>query len=127
MTVFAEALKKVPVLAEDLEQEVKCQKWAPLKQEHALQIVHQIQSASICEPEATIKIVDGRFAPIFLTLVSSDLDRISVERNKYKIIEYVKGLIEDVNSIAYQFVLEYDKYQYDRKRDVFEAEIYWYI
>ena len=100
--VFANAVRQVPTVAKALQK-------------------------PRCEPEATIEIVDGRFGPIFLTLLSSDLDRISMERDKYKITEYVQKLIEDINSLTCEIVLEYGGCDYDKKRDVFEAEIYWYI
>lgn len=106
---------------------IKAQKWNGERKTDAIHIVYQLETSPICEPEATIEIVDGRFGPIFLTLLSSDLDRISMERDKYKITEYVQKLIEDINSLTCEIVLEYGGRDYDKKRDVFEAEIYWYI
>ncbi len=125
--VFANAVRQVPTVAKALQKLIKAQKWNGERKTDAIHIVYQLETSPICEPEATIEIVDGRFGPIFLTLLSSDLDRISMERDKYKITEYVQKLIEDINSLTCEIVLEYGGRDYDKKRDVFEAEIYWYI
>lgn len=127
LKLFASAVRQVPAIADRMENEVKVQQWDDERKRFAMELVREIGHSPICEPEATIEIEDGRFGPIFLTLTSSDLDKLSMGRDRYQLVEYVQKLIEDINSLTCEIVLEYERYAYYKDTDVFEAEIYWYI
>lgn len=126
--VFANAVRQVPVIAKGIMKMVEVQKWDEDRKKLAVDILWELKQDSVCEPEeSTIEIVDGRFGPLYLTFIPTELDKISIERDMNKIVEYVKDVIKDINELTCDIVLEYDNYNYDESDDVFEAEICWYI
>lgn len=124
--VLTNALKQVPTIAKRLAKQIEVQKWDEEREKLATDILWEV-GRTIPESETTIKIVDGRFGPLYVTFIPSELDKISIERDKCKIEEYVKDVIKDINELTCDIVFEYDGYNYDENDDVFEAEIYWYI
>lgn len=126
--VLKEALRQVPVITNGIMKMVEVQKWDEDRKKLAVDILWELKQDSVCEPkESTIEIVDGRFGPLYLTFIPTELDKISIERDMNKIVEYVKDVIKDINELTCDIVLEYDDYNYDESDDVFEAEICWYI
>ena len=125
--VLKEALRQVPVITNGIIKMVEVQEWDEDRKKLAVNIVWKLKQDSVCEPESTIEIVDGRFGPLYLTFIPLELDKISKERDMNEIAEYVKDVIKGINELTCDVVFEYDDYNYDENDDIFEAEIYWYI
>lgn len=106
------------------------QKWDEERIKHATEIVEGLDETALAEvdddmPKENYPYV--RFVPLYLTLISSELDKISMERNINEIVQYIEELINDINQFSYEIVLQYGGHEYDEEIDMFETQIDWYI
>lgn len=131
LTVFNEALSKVPNIANAMKRRVKAQKWDEERIEHAVEIIEGLDKTELADevddylPEENYPNI--RFKPLYLELNTSDLNKISKERNINEIMQYVEKLINDINQFSYEIILQYGGDDYDEERDLFGAQIDWYI
>lgn len=123
VNLFNDALKKVPSIGNALEKLIQVQKWDEKRTEYAIDIVQQLKKSSLRNSNPpTLEVV---FEPLYLTLVSTEIEEISKEWDMDKVECYVKELINNINELSSAIVFCYAGYEYDES--VCEIEIYWYI
>ena len=123
VNLFNDALKKVPSIGNALEKLIQVQKWDEKRTEYAIDIVQQLKKSSLRNSNPpTLEVV---FEPLYLTLVSTEIEEISKEWDMDKVERYVKELINNINELSSEIVFCYAGYEYDES--VCEIEIYWYI
>lgn len=123
VNVFNQALRKVPAIENGLEDLIRVQGWDTERTQHAFEIISQLKKASLCNSNPPTLTV--RFEPLYLTLVSTEIEKISKEWNMDEIKHYVEELIADINKLSSEIQFSYGGHDYDES--VCEIEIDWYI
>lgn len=111
VNLFNDALKKVPSIGNALEKLIQVQKWDEKRTEYAIDIVQQLKKSSLRNSNPpTLEVV---FEPLYLTLVSTEIEEISKEWDMDKVECYVKELINNINELSSEIVFCYAGYEYD--------------
>ena len=119
------ALKRVPTIADELEEKIRVREWNGKRTEHAIRIVQQLKQISLCELDPDATILEVQFEPLYLTLIRDEIAEISNKQSLYEVDQYVEELVMDINKLSKEICFSYSGHDYDGVACA--CEIKWYI
>ena len=115
---FNDALKKLPQIADDLENKITMQSWSKEKTEQAISIVKQLKRSNVIDTKHFTPSIS--FRPITITLSPRDCniksDTFGPE-NIEEADEFIKDILHDLNIMALNSIqFRYGGHNYDNNK-----------
>jgi len=99
ISALNDAILELPVEVKRLKTLIENIPWSNEKKTYALQIIRQLNTPKLDGFNDMI-ICKVRFKPLLLTLTLSEVERISKEKDKKAVIEYIEGILKDINQMS---------------------------
>jgi len=108
ISALNDAILELPVEVKRLKTLIENIPWSNEKKTYALQIIRQLNT-----PKLAGFICKVRFKPLLLTLTLSEVERISKEKDKKAVIEYIEGILKDINQMSSLIRLMYGGHDFE--------------
>ena len=123
ISALNDAILELPVEVKRLKTLIENIPWSNEKKTYALQIIRQLNTPKLDGFNDMI-ICKVRFKPLLLTLTLSEVERISKEKDKKAVIEYIEGILKDINQMSSLIRLMYGGHDFEHSDWTIYIELY---
>ena len=123
MKALNKCLDELPEELKRLENKIEAD-WSDEKKKYAMELIREMNNPEL-DGFTDMKLHRINFSPLVLVLSFSEVERISKEKEKEAVMQYIEGILKDINQMSRLIYLSYSEHYIET--DCWEIMIEWFI
>lgn len=123
MKALNKGLDELPEELKRLENKIEAD-WSDEKKKYAMELIREMNNPEL-DGFTDMKFHRINFSPLVLVLSFSEVERISKEKEKEAVMQYIEGILKDINQMSRLIYLSYSEHYIET--DCWEIMIEWFI